>query len=211
MIEVKVSPFGSAVALDPARRVPRNDQPAPLAVLGGCRPGHDLDPRQVRLGCLLFRPRPVRFVPLPERQPPPIFRRQELPAGAGPSRRGQGVQCWRMANLPTFSVSEWIVTTTGPALRARGIPAANVDPSIPVLWRDPIEPCGAVPPLTPSSATHLPAMRAGFPGLPLPLHREAAREAAVHDVEAIRRHPVTDRSLPGSLPRLNHAIPVALD
>ena len=113
MIEVKVSPFGSAVALDPARRVPRNDQPAPLAV--------------------------------------------------------------------------------------------------PVLWRDPIEPCGAVPPLTPSSATHLPAMRAGFPGLPLPLHREAAREAAVHDVEAIRRHPVTDRSLPGSLPRLNHAIPVALD
>ena len=33
-----VSPFGSAVSLDPARRVPRNDQPAPLAVLGGCRP-----------------------------------------------------------------------------------------------------------------------------------------------------------------------------
>ena len=64
-------------ALDPARRVPRNDQPAPLAVLGGCRPGHDLDPRQVRPGCLLFRPRPVGFVPLPERQPPPIFRRQD--------------------------------------------------------------------------------------------------------------------------------------
>ena len=77
MIEVKVSPFGSAVALDPARRVPRNDQPATLAVLGGCRPGHDLDPRQVRPGCLLFRPRPVGFVPLPERQPPPIFRRQD--------------------------------------------------------------------------------------------------------------------------------------
>ena len=40
------------------------------------------------------------------------------------------MQCWRMANLPTFSVSEWIVTTTGPALRARGFRAANVDPSI---------------------------------------------------------------------------------
>ena len=53
MIEVKVSPFGSAVALDPARRVPRNDQPAPLAVLGGCRPGHDLDPQQVRPGGLV--------------------------------------------------------------------------------------------------------------------------------------------------------------
>ena len=44
-------------------------------------------------------------------------------------------------------------------------------------------------------------MRTRFPGLPLPLHREPAREAAVHDVEAIRLHPVTERSLPGSLPR----------
>ena len=44
----------------------------------------------------------------------------QLPAGAGPSRRGQGVQFSRMANLPTFSVSGWIVTSSGPALRARG-------------------------------------------------------------------------------------------
>ena len=39
---------------------------------------------------------------------------------AGPPGRGPPRGCWRMANLPTFSVSEWIVTTTGPALRARG-------------------------------------------------------------------------------------------
>ena len=44
-------------------------------------------------------------------------------------------------------------------------------------------------------------MRARFPGLPLPLHREPAGELAVHDVEAIRRHTVADSSLPGRLPR----------
>ena len=46
-------------------------------------------------------------------------------------------------------------------------------------------------------------MCAGFPGLPLPLplHREPARGGALHNVEAIRGHTVTYRSLPGSLPR----------
>ena len=107
-----VSPFGSAVALDPARRVPRNDQPAPLAVLGGCRPGHDLDTRQVRPGCLLFRPRPVGFVPLPEHQPPPIFRRQDrILAGVARPQLQPPVTGVRNAGLTRKPRQVWSVKT----------------------------------------------------------------------------------------------------